>query len=138
MIKYKEIESIVNFPQLPQKLVILYCKKVFDPKLGEGVQKSFQLTLNIPHYTKAAKIFIEIKGILKQLEFKKKLEKARALNTPGGRAVDTAFEQDLNIVNQDLFVQQDLRFVIQQIDPTVRKSTANSLQLIYASLQFSS
>jgi len=61
--------------------------------------------LNIPHYTKAAKIFIEIKGIIKQLEYKKKLEKARALNTPGKCAVESVFEHDLKIVNQDLFVQ---------------------------------
>ena len=28
LIKFEEIESIINFPQLPQKLVILYTKKV--------------------------------------------------------------------------------------------------------------
>jgi hypothetical protein len=48
------IECVVQFPQMPQKLVLIY--------VDNGLK--FQMTLNIPSYTKAAKIYKKLSGLL--------------------------------------------------------------------------
>jgi len=56
-IRFANIETIINFPQMPQKLVIRF--KEVRPDIFEtgcGGYK-FQMTINIPTFTKAAKIY---------------------------------------------------------------------------------
>lgn len=52
-ISFERIQAVINFPQLPQKMVIKYTK---DGEVA-GKQRQMQLTLNIPTYTKCAKIY---------------------------------------------------------------------------------
>ena len=56
MIKFLDLESIINIPQMPQKIVIKFKTDVFE----NGVLKGFDyyiVTINVPSFTKCAKIY---------------------------------------------------------------------------------
>ena len=76
-IRFANIETIINFPQMPQKLVIRFKElrpDIFDPnKDGYKGGYKYQMTINIPTYTKAAKIYKNLLEIMqKQLLIAKK------------------------------------------------------------------
>ena len=50
----QHIKKLINVPQLPSKLILIYING----------QLTFQLTLNIPTYTKAAKIYKKIYSMM--------------------------------------------------------------------------
>jgi len=84
-IRYEDVKSVINFPQLPQKLVIIYrsrskshAEEAKQPQqighaddedaAGSEYANLSQLTLNIPLFTKSAKIYLTLKSILKKIE----------------------------------------------------------------------
>lgn len=65
-IRFANIETIINFPQMPQKLVIRFKELPADLfTRGSGGYK-YQMTINIPTYTKAAKIYKNLLEIMQK------------------------------------------------------------------------
>ena len=148
-IRYSDVKSVINFPQLPQKLVIIYKSKLHaeeakqPQQIGHGddddaaneYQNHEQLTLNIPLFTKSAKIYLSLKDILKKIEHleetQPKKNRAKLQKGAGDMAnraqigEDAEKEVQLKTNYQDLLAQYELRTVIKQIAPKLKKRTIN-------------
>lgn len=63
VIKLTDIQAVVNFPNLPQRLVIRYAQWTRSgDRQGNGhlVARVFELALNVPRATQAARIYKQL------------------------------------------------------------------------------
>jgi len=61
-IQYQDIKTIISHPQIPQKITIL-----FHERVATGDQL-YQLTVNIPTYTKSSRIYSNLVDIMRGIE----------------------------------------------------------------------
>lgn len=113
---------MINFPQLPQKMVIKYTKDRKIKKGGEAVgrqQRQMQLTLNIPTYTKCAKIYQNLMLVVKKVDANRQIRDIGD-RKDGKNAVGKAGEKDkLNLSYVDQLVQYELRLVLKSINKQI-------------------
>lgn len=64
------IQSVIKFPQIPQKIVIIYHDTIHDPIEGQMLITN-QMTIHVLTFTTSAKIYLALMGIMKSTEAEK-------------------------------------------------------------------
>lgn len=98
-VKKEDIKCVVQFPQLPQKLVLLYEDQGLD----------YQMTLNIPAYTTTAKIYGQLSGLLEDTKNKQAAKKSKK----GKRSLEQSEQMEFSFA--DVHVQFSLKRIFHAI-----------------------
>ena len=70
-VKFGDIKSVVNFAQLPQRIVIIYQEPYIDSsgRVLDHIKIVRQMTCNFPSFTKTSKVYSNLTAIMKGLKF---------------------------------------------------------------------
>lgn len=131
-LKYEDIETVVKFPQLPQRMVIIYTLHNYDEEFGNKIGTiRFQMTLDIPTFTKCAKLYRQLISILELVTDDRAFRKEKDQLTDKEKLVD----HDYDISYSDLLSQWELRQILKlAMDQEVKKKDTNNSTFISASL----
>ena len=76
-IKYEDLETVIRFPQFPQKLVLFFNLDTYNENGEVKGQIKYQMTLNMPGFTNCAKLFGSLMTIMRTVDYKREeLKKA--------------------------------------------------------------
>lgn len=86
-IQYQDIKTIISHPQIPQKITILFHERaaIYDARnmFSDGKDRLYQLTVNIPTYTKSSRIYSNLVDIMRGIE-SEQLKQPQPLQLPKG------------------------------------------------------
>jgi len=77
-IKFTSIDTIVNFPNQPQKLLLKYHLEIYSDIGAIEEIVTFQMTLNFFTFTKASKIYQVLMAIMSKCDYEIELEEEDA------------------------------------------------------------
>ena len=130
-IDFLDIETVINFPQMPQKIVIKFKEDLINEEGLDGGQDFYQVTLTIPSFTKCAKIFQNL-VMINRKSHQDRLNIIAAM--PQGGTVKAISE--IELAYMDRVVNFQLMYFIDKLtDAEVSRQTINGLQLIIGKLK---
>lgn len=119
VIHFEEIDTIVRFPNIPQKLLIKYHK-------NEGkFLTHYQLNLNFPGLTEQESIYYNLVPMLQEKRWEME---QKGLKQPSDFTLLTNYT--------DLYMKNDLKYLLKYLSKDeVSKYKVNSIKMIIASIQ---
>lgn len=117
-IHFPDIETIINFKQLPQKLVIKYHATAKPPTVAK-----FQMTLNIPTITETDKLLESLSATMQELLSEENKYRKKASDRLNEKPVDKhnplvkypIRKRKLAVSYTDRFVRKDIRRLIESV-----------------------